>query len=595
MKKQYLLIVCIVAYCVCDAQPSLLEDSLKRELSHAKNVVDRMKWMSGLSRYYMGIDINKSEEYGAQIIEIADSSRDRELMAKAYLYNADRCLNLAAQKQYLSRAFEYSTKALDIARSSNLEEYQAWAYTYLARCARNSGEAEKAIQHNNLAVSLATNSKNDSLRVSVYNSLGNTYLLKDEKLLAFRNYLTALNIAEESRNPDLLQSCYSRLSAFYSSIEEFEKAKDYEFKKEQSQRENNQRYDILETYLSIGNLYVRTKQYEQAKKYYERSIALADSMKFDLFKLNGYSQIVNMYLYGNEYQKGLDYFNAHPELKYFLVNTGQGYLLDYSYGAMYSLTGALDSAGVYFARAEPQFEARAGLINRYYFYTNYANYHKLRKDYDRSSAYYLKAKQVADRLSSMDIQQNVALNLDSLYQLKGDYRNAHFYKSEYSLLEDSLQKLSREKDLLSLEIDNENRRKEREALRLQQEIARRHYLQYMGITVAIAAIFILLVMAGVFSVSKSTIRVLGFFAFIFLFEFIILLADNQIHHWTHGEPWKVLAIKIALIAMLLPFHHWLEKKVIHYLTTQQLLKVRGGGFLGKWFKKKDADLPYSNM
>jgi hypothetical protein len=89
--------------------------------------------------------------------------------------------------------------------------------------------------------------------------------------------------------------------------------------------------------------------------------------------------------------------------------------------------------------------------------------------------------------------------------------------------------------------------------------------------------------------------VLGFFAFILLFEFITLLADNQIHRWTHGEPWKVLAIKIVLIAMLLPLHHWLEKKVIHYLTSQHLLKVKGRGIMGKWFKKKDADLPLSNM
>lgn len=102
-------------------------------------------------------------------------------------------------------------------------------------------------------------------------------------------------------------------------------------------------------------------------------------------------------------------------------------------------------------------------------------------------------------------------------------------------------------------------------------------------------------MAGAFSVSKATIRILGFFAFIFLFEFIILLADNQIHDWTHGEPWKVLAIKIVLIAILLPLHHWLEEKVIHYLSTKEVLKIRKKGLLGKWFKKKDADLPVSNV
>ncbi|MEI2748753.1 MAG: hypothetical protein V9E88_08355 [Ferruginibacter sp.] len=74
-----------------------------------------------------------------------------------------------------------------------------------------------------------------------------------------------------------------------------------------------------------------------------------------------------------------------------------------------------------------------------------------------------------------------------------------------------------------------------------------------------------------FKISKGTIKTIGFFAFIFLFEFIILLADNQIHHWTHGEPWKIILIKIGLIAILLPLHHWLEEKVIHHLTNKDLL------------------------
>jgi tetratricopeptide (TPR) repeat protein len=595
MKKLFLLLACIVPYCVGYAQSSKLIDSLEGRLSKATNVADRIMWMGDLSKLYMGLNNEKSEAYGAQIIEIADSSRDRELMVKSYLYNAERCLSFTSLKQYITRGIEYSTKALEIARNNNLDEYEAWAYTYLARGARNNGEVDKALNYNNLAISIASGTKNDSLRISTYNALANTYMQKDEKLLAFRNYLLALNIAEESRKYEYLQSCYSRLSYFYNVLEEFEKAKDYEFKREQLQRANGKPYDLLETYGSIGNLYARARQFDQAKKYYEKSIALADSLQFNIYKLNGYIQIVNMYLNSKEYSKGLNYFNAHPEVKEHLIRSGLSYVLDHAYGAMYMLTNSLDSAGFYFARSESGFESKANLGTRFWFYANYATYFKLQKNYDKSIEYWLKAKKIGDQLSSLEIQQQANTNLDSLYQLKGDFKNALFYNSQYTSLKDSLQKLSREKDLLTLEVDNENKRKEREALRLQEEINRRHNIQYMGIVIAIATIFILLVMAGVFSVSKSTIHVLGFFAFILLFEFITLLADNQIHRWTHGEPWKVLAIKIVLIAMLLPLHHWLEKKVIHYLTSQHLLKVKGRGIMGKWFKKKDADLPLSNM
>jgi len=152
----------------------------------------------------------------------------------------------------------------------------------------------------------------------------------------------------------------------------------------------------------------------------------------------------------------------------------------------------------------------------------------------------------------------------------------------YNQYKDSIRNLAREAEVLKLEVDNDNRRRERLAKEEEEKTLRRHNIQYMGFTAGLAALFIVLVMLGFFMVSPRTIRALGFFSFIFLFEFIILLTDNQIHEWTHGEPWKVLLIKIFLAAMLLPLHHWLEHKVIHYLNTRR--KIKPGQAL---FKKKD--------
>ncbi len=93
---------------------------------------------------------------------------------------------------------------------------------------------------------------------------------------------------------------------------------------------------------------------------------------------------------------------------------------------------------------------------------------------------------------------------------------------------------------------SEAKRREREEQKAEEQMHARHNIQYMGITAAIASVFIVLVMLGIFRVSTGMIKALGFFAFIFLFEFMILLADNQIHHWTHGGAWKVMLIKNSL-------------------------------------------------
>jgi tetratricopeptide (TPR) repeat protein len=593
MKKGFLLLLVLALHFIASSQTAL-EDSLKKELLNAVKPADKITWLRELGTYYITINTPLSDQYGIRMIEIADSSRQRDLMCRAYLGNAERYYNGAASQLNIIKGIEYSQKALDIARENNLSEYTAWAYTYLARGSRNNAESDKAINYNNLAVTIAADVDNDSLKVYVWNSLGNTYLARNEKLLAFRNYLQALNLAERTRNNNLIDECYKRMSAFYGTLENYEKAKDYEFKRCALEQEKGRYYDVMYTYSSIGHLYSADKQYDQAERYYNKAFALADSLKYNIYKITCYINIVNLYLNNQLYEKGLAYFNAHPEINFYLTKAGMNYLIDQAYGSMYMLTGQLDSAGHYFKKAAPYYETRATRFNKYFFYGQMALYHKKRNNYDSAINYWQKGKLLGEQLKSLDLQQIAAQNLDSLYQAKNDFKNAFTYNSLYHTFKDSIQKMSKEKDLMSLEIDNENRRKEREAKEQEELTRRRHYIQYMGITVAIAAIFILLVMAGAFRVSKTSIKILGFFAFIFLFEFIILLADNLIHDWTHGEPWKVLAIKIGLIAILLPLHHWLEEKVIHYLSTQELLHLRGKGFLGRWFRKKDANVPVSN-
>jgi hypothetical protein len=122
-------------------------------------------------------------------------------------------------------------------------------------------------------------------------------------------------------------------------------------------------------------------------------------------------------------------------------------------------------------------------------------------------------------------------------------------------------------------VDNDKRRRDREAKEEELATEHRHNVQYMGFTVGLVALFMVLVMMGWLAVPPSVIRILGFLSFIFLFEFIILLADKQIQGWTNDEPWKVLLIKIALAAVLVPLHHWLEHKVIVYLSNRKRFKA----------------------
>jgi hypothetical protein len=65
-----------------------------------------------------------------------------------------------------------------------------------------------------------------------------------------------------------------------------------------------------------------------------------------------------------------------------------------------------------------------------------------------------------------------------------------------------------------LEVDNDNRRRDRLTREEEQARERRHNVQYMGFTVGLVVLFIALVMMGWLAVPASVIRGLGFLSFI---------------------------------------------------------------------------------
>jgi hypothetical protein len=89
-----------------------------------------------------------------------------------------------------------------------------------------------------------------------------------------------------------------------------------------------------------------------------------------------------------------------------------------------------------------------------------------------------------------------------------------------------------------------------------------------------------------FKVSATTIRMIGFFAFLMFFEFIFLIFKKNIYSITRGEPWKDLLFMIGLAAVLLPLHHYLEKNVIRYLTSHNRLTAAGHHIRSRLFRRQ---------
>ena len=309
----------------------------------------------------MNVNPSEADEYGKSLIKMAEESRDRKLMFKAYLSNGIRCAYFVTQKTYSLKAIAFFNKALDLARQNRMEDEVGASQLYLAGIYLIIPDKEKALSYATQAFSLITTLDNDSLQAEAHNTYGQVYMARNENILALRNFLNALRIAEEIKNSSLIRNCYINLSSFYSDIEDYDKAIDYmteAYKKLDNIKEKNVPYQKVIYTNSIGNLFSSKKNYDIAISYFEKSIRMANSLKFSTLKIPGYVSLLNQYLRIDEPQKALHYLNssAGDELKNYLGNFGMAPVIDQAYGVIYTELGRFDSAGIFLEKARPMFE-----------------------------------------------------------------------------------------------------------------------------------------------------------------------------------------------------------------------------------------------
>lgn len=568
---------------------SHLVDSLKTKLAKAVTDEEKVEMLSMISRILMNENLQEADKYGQQMTQVAEASRDRKLMVKALMRNGERYSYLAGRKENTLKATDYYLQALELAKKNKLDEQMISAYLALSEISRYTPDAEKALNYCNQAFAYSGTIKSDSILARVHLEYGSVYLLKNEKILALKNLMSAIRIGEDLKNNYILRAGYTRLSSFYAMIEDYDKAIDYQAKALQKLDEikNGQTpYTKVQDLIRTGDLYSARKTYDMAMIYYEKGLALADSLKYPPLKALGYRSIVSNYLASNQPKKALTYFNEHPGLKEFLQNVNFGHFVDQSYGYIYTQLGNYDSAKYYYNKVAPFFENEVSSGNQFNYNYYLGLLYKKTKEYDKSLAYLSKAKQLSEGIGELESMRLVVQELDTLYQVKGDFRQALQYSALNYKYKDSLDKLAKEKDLLQIEVADEQQRQERIDKEKEEQKRKRNNIQYMLITIGITSLFIILVMMGMFKVSAATIKMIGFFAFLMFFEFLFLIFKKNVYSITNGEPWKDLLFMILLAAILLPLHHWMEHKVIHYLTSHNRLTASGRGLMDKLLKRK---------
>ena len=163
--------------------------------------------------------------------------------------------------------------------------------------------------------------------------------------------------------------------------------------------------------------------------------------------------------------------------------------------------------------------------------------------------------------------QGSAKALSEVYEKQGKGMKALEMYKLYVEMKDSINNEATQKATIrqqtqyefeKAQIVKENKAKE-EARLLEEETSRRNNLQYSLIFLGILVLFVAILMLGFIRVSPSVAEGLIFFAFLILFEFVLVFTEPYLEQYTNGEPMYNLLANSVLAIMIFPVHAILEK------------------------------------
>jgi hypothetical protein len=518
--------------------------------------------------YYIYRDENKGDSVLQRQLLLAELSENKNLIFNAFFGKALTNLNTWSSTKTFDRAIAFLNKGLSYAREMRKKDYEALAYIRIASLYRKREQYSKALEQATLGLSSTTESVNDSLKCMVFLEIGDIFLAKGDAVSAYKNYNNAFDLAYDIKNIGLQSETYHHIATMYDSqhLKDIKLVKKNLLKSFELNRENGNQLGLLQDYRDLAR---NTEEKEYLSKYMDQAIKAGTDR--DILSAKNLMFVYLMVMKKNTAET-MTYLLENEDLNQSYLNTGMANYY-WKLGNIYQYSERMDSAIYYYSLALPGMEKNYDLDKQKALFMGLADCYRRINQPQKSIEFYEKAVEICKECrlkTSADIYDA----LSSLYAQTGDYKKAFQYQQQYLHYNDTVQKMAAQRDVVLLEVERENNKHEKDLATKAANELRLRNLQYMGISIAIAAVFMFMVLLGMFPVSKFTIKLLGFMAFICLFEFIILLIENSLHRITHGEPLKIWLLKIVLIAAIVPLHHSLEQGVVRFLASQRLLQIR---------------------
>lgn len=384
-----------------------------------------------------------------------------------------------------------------------------------------------------------------------------------------------LSLAQQLKNDTLVIHVNYILGWFFLVRGDFKMALEFLLKTLRIAESVNINDHIISAHNSISVVYFDMKNYPEAVRYLRKALDICQLLEIKT-KRNGwlatlYTNLSGNYNELNKIDSALKYAQLANQQTYELKTSerqSQQVAFLSTFGDIYEKLGDNELAETYYRRSI----IMADSINSLQFAADNNHYYSKflfkRERFNEAVSASLKglhAAQTSDYKLAIIKAANILRNTYFKRNLRD---SAYYYANMEANYRDTVyneQNLNQVNDMTLAEQIRQH--EEDQHLYDQKQKAKRN-IQYSAIAIGIISFTILfLLFSRSIVANPKLIKILGIVGLLITFEFINLILHPYVAHITHESPFLMLLGMVLLAALLVPIHHYLEKRI-----TQQLVQ-----------------------
>lgn len=429
--------------------------------------------------------------------------------------------------------------------------------------------------------------KDTRQKVLSYLALGKSFEIQKYYLEAYQNYLNASYLAETLENPkiknEIQKKCYHHLFEFHRAVDDYDHAAEYKLRHIELIKKTTKldSIELLWAKYDLCGLNVLSQKYGFVEKTLDE--LLKEASKKNHTKLKDFIfSLYRKYLIQTDDLAGFHkiYIEKHPE-ELTRLKLYQPVIYHQIRSKLAEYNNDMGTALLEFEKGRAMISQNTSPAFKSNFFLRYGEFLLNQDKLKEAKNSFLQSYKESEKIDYLDFMLESSYYVDSIAGVLREYDIAYKFSTIHKKLLIRQADINEQDEFLLMELANESKKIELNLKKQEEEQKRTFNLQYFMITLGISFLFLIFLVMSRYKVPEWVIRGLGFFSVLMLFEFIILVLDQKLHHMTHGAPLPIFIIKVSILTFLFPLHHFIEETIIKFMMAKkQIWKPSGKDLKG---------------